>query len=189
MYAAERKRSNLKRNLGSLDEWLKNLRTKVEVSELNQVNFQRTLQLLNKTNQMNLTTRRFTESELTQWVESANHKLWTFRVSDKFGDSGLTGIISIEVKDKTGGIVDFVLSCRVMGRRVEETMLYTVIQYARSMGLEQVYAIYIPTPKNKPCLEFWRRSGFSHDESDNRFIWQVSKEYALPDCIHLDKSI
>ncbi len=180
MYANEQQRNDLRKSLSSLDDWLTSLEIKIKVEELNEINLQRTAQLLNKTNQMNLTTRRMTEMELANWVSRDNHKLWTFRVSDKFGDSGLTGIISLEIKNKTGQITDFVLSCRVIGRKVEETMLFTAIQYAESLGLKNIKAEYIPTPKNKPCLDFWRKSGFQLNENGNSFTWDLMKEYDLP---------
>ena len=180
MYANEQQRNILRRNLGSLDDWLMGLDIKIQAEELIEVNLQRTIQLLNKTNQMNLTTRRMTEKELVDWVGDKNHMLWTFRVSDKFGDSGLTGIISLEVLNNNCRIVDFILSCRVIGRKVEETMLYTAIQYAKSLGLSHINAEYIPSQKNKPCLEFWQRSGFHSDKDGHSFIWDLQKEYDLP---------
>lgn len=187
MYVSERQRTELKRSIATLDEWLKSLRIEVKVDGLNEANLQRTAQLLNKTNQMNLATRRMTESEIVDWARQTNHKLWTFRVSDKFGDSGLTGIVSLEVKDKVGRIADFVLSCRVMGRKVEETMLRTVIKHAQSVGLDKVYAKYVPTPKNKPCLRFFRSSRFEQNE-DNTFTWKVDKDYKVPEYIEVQGS-
>jgi len=184
MYVTERQRQNFKVKIESLEEWLKTLGIKVKVEELNEINLQRTTQLLNKTNQMNLITRRMTESELINWAREDNHKFWTFCVSDKFGDSGLTGIISLEVNNKTGQIVDFVLSCRVIGRKIEETMIYTVIKYAQLIRVDKIYAKYIPTPKNKPCLEFWQRAGFIN-EKDNCFTWETKNEYILPNCIKI----
>jgi len=184
MYVLERQRSDLKKTVGSLDEWLRSLDTKIQVEELNKANLQRAAQLLNKTNQMNLTTRRMTELEMADWARQDNHKLWTFRVSDNFGDS--TGIISLEFEGKVGRIVDFVLSCRVMGRKVEETMLYTAIKGAKSQHLDRIYANYIPTFRNKPCLDFWKTSGFSYNGTDSCFSWELCDEYALPDCIKIE---
>jgi len=187
MYVSERQRKELKKSIGSLDDWLKSLKIRVMIEELNAANLQRTAQLLNRTNQMNITTRRMTEAELADWTGQENHMVWTFSVLDKFGDSGLTGIVSLEQDNKKGKIVDFVLSCRVMGRKVEETMLYTAVEYARSVGLDEIYAQYIPTPKNKPCLEFWKSSGFNHNQKDNVFTWKIKDGYLLPDCIEIDR--
>ena len=73
-------------------------------------------------------------------------------------------------------IEDFVLSCRVMGRKVEETMLHIVVQWAREAGLDEVYAVYRPTPKNKPCAEFLKRSGLQA-RAEHVFAWPLRHEY------------
>ncbi len=188
MYASESKRKDLKKQVGSLDEWLHSLNIKVKIEELNASNIQRTTQLLNKTNQMNLSTRRMAETELTDWTNQEQNKFWTFRVSDKFGDSGLTGIISIGINGERAQIVDFILSCRVMGRKIEETMLFTGIQYAKSAGLNEVYAEYMPTAKNKPCLELFQNVIPKFKQSDNCFTWNSDEAFPLPGHIQiLDK--
>lgn len=187
MYLSERKRRDLKTKVASFDEWLKSLEVKVIVEQLNRANIQRVTQLLNKTNQMNLTTRRMTESELQGWVNEANNKLWAFRIMDKFGDSGLTGLVSLEANRKEGRIIDFVLSCRVMGRKIEETMLYMVTQYAKSAGLERILAQYVPTAKNKPCLEFWKNSGFAFNEKEGCFAWNTRDVFPLPTHIEISQ--
>ena len=89
------------------------------------------------------------------WAEQKHRTLWTLRVSDRFGDAGLTGIVSLEIQDRKAQIVDFILSCRVLGRKIEETMLSTAIQHAHALEVEEVYARYVPTSKNKPCLGFF----------------------------------
>ena len=158
----------------------------MNIEELNKNNLQRTTQLLNKTNQMNLSTRRLSESELLNWLTEENRKLWTFRVSDKFGDSGLTGIISVEKEGDRAKIVDYILSCRVFSRKIEETMLHVAVKHAQSEGLKEVYAIYLPTPKNKPCLEFWKKSGFIHNETGNTFHFKADNEYPAPEQIKVE---
>lgn len=127
-----------------------------------------------------------TESELMAWVSKNNHKFWTISVSDKFDNLGLTGIVSLESNNKLGNIVDFVLSCRVMGRKIEETMLHIAIQFARSIELSEVKAEYIPTAKNKPCLQFFEHSGLTPNAKSDCFKWQTKEEYALPDCIQFE---
>jgi len=185
MYVAERGRKESQRQVGSPDEWLRSLGTVAKAEGLNEVNLQRTVQLLNKTNQMNLRTRRMSASELLKWAAEGNHRLWTFRVSDKFGDSGLTGIVSLEVNDKIGTIEDFVLSCRVMLRKLEETMLHVVVDYAQSIGLKEIRAEYLPTPKNRPCVSFLENSGFKC-KGGNIFSWKVNKSYAMPPHVELE---
>jgi FkbH-like protein len=186
MYASERKRRTMEVNLGSMEEWLQSLEITVKVERLSKGNLPRTTQLLNKTNQMNLSTRRMTEPELYTWAKKPGHELWTFRVSDKFGDSGLTGIISLKSENDRGKIVDFVLSCRVMGRGVEETMLHAVITRARALDLNQLFAEFIPTDRNQPCLEFWKKSGFTFQKNGRVFSWKATTPYPLPDWIKTD---
>ena len=184
MYVSERQRKSLKEQAGSLDEWYRTLETKVTVEELGDANLSRAAQLLNKTNQMNLSTRRMTQTEFVSWGHKEGRKLWVFRVSDKFGDAGLTGIISLEKEGRVGKITDFVLSCRVMGRKIEETMLHTLIAYARSLELEEVYARYAPTAKNRPCLRFFQNSDFENVD-DSVFRWNLGRDYPKPEHIEL----
>ena len=186
MYAAERKRKELKVSVGSVDEWIRSLETKIKIEPLTSSFIDRTCQLINKTNQMNLSTRRMTTSELIEWEGSEGNNLWTLRVSDKLGDSGLTGIISFKVVEKKAEVVDFILSCRVMGRRIEEIMVSHVVDKAKSLGISDITAVYLPTKKNKPCFDFWKRSGFDYDESTNIFSWSLDKEYPIHDLVEVE---
>jgi FkbH-like protein len=180
MYVAERKRTAVKKEVISLDKWLESLDMKVVVAELDNGNVSRATQLLNKTNQMNLTTRRLTETELTDWAKQTGNRFWVFSVTDRFGNYGLTGIGSIEMEGRKCRIVDFILSCRVMGRKVEETMLYHLIRAAKELKAEEVIAEYLLTPKNKPCLSFFETSGLAHLADSNIFSWKTSDDYSKP---------
>jgi FkbH-like protein len=102
MYASERDRKNHLSAAGSLAEWLESLAVSVTVEPLSDANLDRASQLFNKTNQMNLTTRRLSNSELAQWARGGNRELLTFRVADRFGDSGLTGMVGLPVRRCTG---------------------------------------------------------------------------------------
>jgi FkbH-like protein len=186
LYAAERHREDLRTRVGSVQEWLHSLGTKVTVEELNAGNLPRTAQLLNKTNQMNLATRRLTDRELLAWVGAGRRRLWTFRVADKYGDAGLTGILGAEAADDSLAITDFVLSCRVMGRKVEETMLSIAVDYAARLRLPRVVARYLPTERNRPCLQFFAQSGFQREDPDT-FVWSTAEEYPAPDCIQVER--
>jgi len=163
------------------------LNIKVVAEQLLESNLTRTTQLFNKTNQMNLTTRRMSQDELLQWQGLGSRKIFVFKVSDKFGDYGLTGIVSLEIEKTKAEIVDFILSCRVMGRHVETTMLHVAVKYARSLGAKQIYARYIPTKKNKPCLDFWKNSDFEFDEGNFLFSWQADKIYPALEWITLEE--
>lgn len=174
MYSTERERSQLKQQVRSIDEWLHTLDLRVTVEPLNAGNVRRITQLLNKTNQMNLTTRRLTEEELLAWGAAANRKVWGLAVTDRFGDSGLTGILSVEADDRVARIVDFVLSCRVMGRKIENSMLHLAVEWARDAGASEVRAKYLETKKNRPCREFFENSGMRLQD-DSVFVWDAER--------------
>ncbi len=185
LYASEKRREELKRDVGSIEQWLSGLEIRVRAEPLGPTNLARTTQLLNKTNQMNLSTRRLTEVELTEWAKGPGRGLWAVSVSDKFGDAGLTGIVSLEANGAGARIVDFVLSCRVMGRKVEETMVHLAVARARELGLGTVEAVLLPTSKNKPCLDFWKGSGFARD--GERFHWNSGERaFPLPGVLSLE---
>ena len=188
IYAAERERRTASESAASPDVWLETLQIDVTAESLSAVNLARAAQLFNKTNQMNLATRRLSENELKAWASAPNRRVWTFRVTDRFGDSGLTGILSVEIKGDTAQIADFVMSCRVMGRRVEEAMVHTAVEHARAEpGVKRVVAQLLPTERNRPCLEFWQRSGFEGREG-NCFHWDPIRPYPRPDFIKLVKA-
>ncbi|HUA38734.1 MAG TPA: HAD-IIIC family phosphatase [Candidatus Sulfopaludibacter sp.] len=184
MYSQERQRTDSKAQASSVEEWLRTLQITVKVELLGASNIGRATQLLNKTNQMNLSTRRLTEQEFGEWASQPGHRSWVFSVSDRFGDSGLTGILSMAADGDNARIVDFVLSCRVMGRKVEETMLHWAVKWAQSSRLARVVADYSSTPKNAPCHAFFQGSGFDAGK-DGRFTWDTVNPYALPDVIKL----
>jgi FkbH-like protein len=184
LYQEERQRDNLQKQLGSIDEWLKGLEMRVKVEPLTSTNLARATQLLNKTNQLNLTTRRMTEAELTAWAQAPGRVFWTISVADRFGDAGLTGLVSVELDSGKARIVDYVLSCRVMGRKVEETMIHLAV--ASSAGkASSLTAQHLPTAKNKPCLAFFERSGLTAGDAGS-FHWDLSLPYALPEAITLN---
>ncbi len=187
MYRAERERTSLRDAVSSVDEWLTSLNITVIAERLNAANLARTAQLLNKTNQMNLSTRRLTEQELSSWAGQDKHLLLTFRVGDRFGDAGLTGIAGMEWIGSEGRITDFVLSCRVIGRKIEEAMIHVLLTHARQMGLKTLLAEYLPTPKNAPCLHFLESSGYSN-RNGNSFVWVVADAYPLSKCITLQEA-
>ena len=189
MYLSETKRRELKKTTGSLEEWLARLGIRVQVEVLQAANLQRATQLLNKTNQMNLATRRMSEAELMAWAEQEHHRLWTLRVSDKFGDAGLTGIISLEIQDRSARIVDFILSCRVLGRKIEETMLAVAICHAQESGGENVYARYIATSKNKPCLDFFKNLAPRFQQQGECFILDAKQPFPVPEHVELIKKL
>jgi FkbH-like protein len=179
MYAADQKRTGTRIEFRSTADWLAALELRVTAEPLNSANLERAAQLMNKTNQMNLRTRRFTAHELQTWAESGGRFLWTFRVSDKFGDSGLCGVCSLAFEKDNAHLMDFVLSCRVMGRGVEEVMLSTVAQKAKRLGCGELRLEFIPTEKNRPMRD-WLLSNPLLVESGNSFRLPLPQEIVFP---------
>jgi FkbH-like protein len=184
LYAEERQREQLQQQVGSIDDWLKSLALRVRAEPLSPANLTRSAQLLNKTNQLNLSTRRLVEAELLEWTRVPSRKFWAVSVSDRFGDAGLTGLVSVEQDGERVLLVDYLLSCRVMGRKVEETMVHMAVTAARELGARTLSAHFVPTPKNKPCLSFWQASGFENRD-DRDFIWDLARPFPLPEAITL----
>jgi FkbH-like protein len=185
MYVADRARRDLAQSLESVDDWFRKLGIRIQVEPLSQANLSRAAQLLNKTNQMNLATRRLSAEQLWSWAAEPGQRLWTLRVADKFGDSGLVGIVSVAGAQGQGEISDFILSCRVFGRRVEESMLHVATRHARTLGWRTLRARYRPTEKNKPTLTFLERSGLQKD-GDGVYLWDLAREYPPPGLVTLD---
>lgn len=187
MYATERKRKEVFVNVGSVDAWLQTLETRVIVESVSRTNLERVTQLLNKTNQMNLSTRRLMMEEIWDWALQPENTFLVFRVMDKFGDYGLVGIGSLSL---TAGaeatLMDFILSCRVMGRKVEETMLHVLSTRAKSGGAAKLRACYLPTSKNQPCLRFLESAGLQRNGEDKPFILDLAQPYPKPAAITLE---
>lgn len=138
-----------------LGDWLNSLELAVEYAPVDRKNLARTVQLLNKTNQFNTQTRRFTEEAFWAWSQETDNHAFTYTVSDKYGTSGLTGVASLHKVDGAWEFADFVLSCRVMGKGVEDA----IIAHAKSTvpGDAPVQFNFTETPKNLPARSFVER--------------------------------
>jgi FkbH-like protein len=183
LYAEERQRTELRSQVGSLDEWLSTLGTTVKLARLDASNLPRTTQLFNKTNQMNVRTRRLTEAELLAWASAPNREVWSAFVSDRLGDAGLTGVIGLEVAGGDATLVDYILSCRVMGRRVEQALVWFAWERARARGAKRLMVPFMPTAKNKPCRTFWDASGLAHEMDGDLYVLEAG--YAKPDGVEV----
>jgi len=172
MYAAERERKKEKKKSVSLNEWLISLDTRVKVNLLNKKNLNRVTQLFNKTNQLNLRTRRMNQEEILKWLNINKNKrrMYIIEVKDRIGDLGIVGIISLEFNDLELRIEDFILSCRAMGRKVEEFMLWLAINFAKKNNVNKVIAEFIPTQRNRPTFDIFKNSIF---KNNSRNLFEV----------------
>ena len=166
-YKDEKKREKTKKNFLSHDKWLNSLKIKVKIENINEENKLRVLQLINKTNQMNLSTRRYSEKELNQILKDKRVFSGTIRVKDKLGDMGLVGIFIIEIKQKEINVLDFILSCRAFGRSIENYMFYQINLYAKKNRIKKVVFRYKKTKKNQPTLEFLKSLKLKKNDKNN----------------------
>jgi FkbH-like protein len=185
MYLQQRKRIELEKSVTNLDDFLNNLKIKIEIKDVDKFTIPRIAQLTLKTNQFNLTTCRYQEQEIERMVQEKNTIIKAIQVEDKFGDSGITGMFIIK-KDKIVWTIDtFLLSCRIMSRKIENEMMTHIINEAKKEKIELIIAHYIPTQKNKPCEMFLLNYGFEKNKS-NDWIFEVAKIKNLPSHVKVE---
>jgi FkbH-like protein len=190
MYVSEQKRTQLKAKVSSAEDYYSALDLHVTYSQLEESNLKRAAQLLNKTNQMNLATRRMSEKELFEWHSNEENTIFTFEVTDRFGSYGLTGLAGVSSRGESAEVTDFVVSCRVIGRGVEQVMLSVLIEHAASVQKKKLEAEFHPTDRNDPCRRFFRDiSKFEQVLSSGRelYTWDLESNYESPAYVTLEK--
>ena len=132
-----------------------------------------------KTNQFNLTTIRLTNADLRQLIYSKDHIVISLSHSDKFGDSGITGLAIISLKKLDATIDHFMLSCRIIGRKVEDKFLSFILDMLKKRKLQSVYSSYIKTDKNSQVADFFDKSGFEliNENLDKKFYKKNIKNH------------
>jgi FkbH-like protein len=159
-YLGETKRLRLKSAAADSSEWIKSLGIRAAFSRDFDEDSSRIVQLLNKTNQFNALTRRLTPAEMRDWVKSVKATCISVRAQDRYGDYGLIGFATFFVKDEVLVLVDFVFSCRAMGRNLEECLLLHVCEAglaeSQARGIQSEFA---ETAKNKPAKLFYEKYG------------------------------
>ena len=123
-------------------------------------------QLTQKTNQFNLTTKRYSESEIESMLLSNSFILYALSVRDKYGDSGITGLAIVEVKDETANIDSLLMSCRIIGRNIEYRFLDYIIS---DLSVKKIHAAYFSTRKNAQVADFYEMMTFSQIENGENF--------------------
>ena len=163
MMRAEQEREVLSSSL-TKEDFRRSLGLRLDFFSAGPEDLERIAQLINKTNQFNLTTIRRTLDEVRQLAKSSHHRIYGLRVSDKFGDYGLTGVVITGISsDRATWTIDtLLLSCRVLGRGVETSLLAALADEAREDGATQLQATFIPTAKNAAALPFLPDHGFQN---------------------------
>lgn len=178
-YKANVLRAQSQQSFTDLSAFIKSLDISVKIENANDFNIQRIAQMTQKTNQFNLTTKRYSESDIRSFLKSG-WIVYCMSVSDRFGDYGITGCMIINGNE----IDSFLLSCRILGKGIEEAFLKSVLTQLSNKGLHSVEASYIPTAKNAQVCDFYDRCGFSLIETGK----DGSKHYHL-DLSKADMSI
>lgn len=180
MYEQNRERIHSQQLFHTMQEYLASLETAITVSEANNFNISRISQLTQKTNQFNMTTKRYQVSDIKSMLEAGDHKVYCCSVSDRFGDNGITGCCIVRLKGSTATIDTFLLSCRVLGRNVEYAFLAVVVKLLKDRNIKTISAEYLPTQKNRVNSSFYSKAGFSTVAAENgRTVFEL-KEDAMP---------
>jgi FkbH-like protein len=186
MYSQQKERKNFQKSVPNLQDFLKNMDIKITIQKADKFTIPRISQLILKTNQFNLTTKRYQLEDIQRFSEDDNVLIGCVQVEDKFGNNGITGAFIVEKDGTQEWILDtFLLSCRVMGREIEKSILGYIIKKAKENGIKKIKAEFISTQKNKPIENFLPDCGFKK----NGNLWEISlnETFSNPDFIKIEE--
>jgi FkbH-like protein len=177
MYQTNAQRVALKNQAGDIDAYLASLQMEITFAPFDLTGRARISQLINKSNQFNLTTRRYTEAEVA--AAEADPAVFTLqvRLADSFGDNGMISVIICRPGDHGPWDIDtWLMSCRVLGRKVETMVLREILRHARSAGVDRVVGTYRPTERNALVRDHYEKLGFTRlaEHADGTTVWQIS---------------
>lgn len=168
-YRQERQRRDLETSSGSMEEYLQSLEMIADVRTIGEEDMARVVQLLGKTNQFNLTTRRHSESVVRSMIAQEGTVAFTLRLRDRFGDHGLVAVV-IGVRSEHDPLAlrldTWLMSCRVIGRTAEEFTLEEILRQAGSRGYRTILGEYVPTKKNLLVANLFQKLGFEAESTD-----------------------
>ena len=173
LYAEQRQRAEVKASAASLEDFYRSLRMEVDIATVTRQTLPRVAQLTQKTNQFNMTTRRYGPQEVAEMAGDPARRVYALWVRDAFGDSGLVGVAIARRSQEACELDTFLLSCRVIGRTVETAFLSAVAEQARAEGARKLVGWHLPTKKNAPARGCYAAHGFvcARDE-DGRTLWE-----------------
>ena len=150
----------------NLEDYYRALEMELSIGPVNKASLTRAAQLTQKTNQLNVTTRRYSEAQIAALVADEDWLALTIGVRDKYGDNGIVGLMLARAAIDKLEIDTFLLSCRVIGRTVETAMLACLCDLAGARGIGTIWAELIPTTKNMPVRDLYERHGFEKVSED-----------------------
>ena len=161
--------------------YLRSLEMTAEMDSIGPSNLPRVTQLINKSNQFNLTTRRRSEAEVTAVMHDPNFIGYSVRLKDRFGDHGLISIVIGEKAGDTMKIDTWLMSCRVLKRGVEEIVLNELVRLAKWKNCQSLLGTYLPTPKNEMVRDFYGKMGFTlTNESEEKKEFELRLKIFQP---------
>ena len=173
IYQQEQQRKSDLCNSVSVDDFLRELKMKIKIGFSDDITITRIEQLLNKTNQFNLTTKRYSSSDIIKIISDGGKVLW-LSSADRYGDNGIVGVaILIETKHKIWMIDSMLLSCRVIGRKIETAFLAEIVEILKSESAYELYGQYLPTKKNHIVSDFYKKHSFKLTDKKNNF-WKLN---------------
>lgn len=175
MYAENAKRKQAQSKFADYNDYLLSLEMNAEIAPFKPVYVERLAQLAGKSNQFNLTTKRFTESDMTHFMESKDYVTLYGKLADKFGDNGVVSEIIGRVDGREVHIELWLMSCRVLKRGMEYAMLDELVKAAKNVGADRLVGYYLPTAKNKMVEKFYGELGFTLTEThdDGATVWAL----------------
>jgi FkbH-like protein len=165
-YYFRKQREGIRKKVQSIDEFIKTLEIVATIKQADKFALPRVTSLINRTNQFNLTTRRYTEAQVEEMHKnSAKFNVYILEIKDKFGEEGIVGVAVVDKEDKTAWQIDtFLMSCRVIGRKVETAFLTKIINDAIAAKAQEIKADYLPTKKNPLVKDFYQDHKFEVEE-------------------------
>ncbi|MCP4559944.1 MAG: HAD-IIIC family phosphatase [Bosea sp.] len=182
LYYKNAQRESIRVEGQSIDEYLRSLEMGMQAHPFDSVGLTRITQLINKTNQFNLTTQRCDEAQVRAWMDSDNHVTMQVRVTDKFGDNGIIGVVVAERSGDGWTLPIWLMSCRVLNRRVEEAVLNKLAERLSERGGGVLHGLYLPTAKNGLVKDHYRKLGFEQvgGEADGSTRWKLDLSTFTP---------
>ena len=183
MYLANEQRNRMQKNFVDYGDYLRSLEMKARIGAFDPAYFSRIAQLTNKSNQFNLTTHRYSQSEIEQIAADPQYLTLCGHLADKFGDNGVVSIVIGRKEKDVLHIELWLMSCRVLKRGMEYAMMDTLVKQCRDCGIRQIYGYFYPTAKNAMVKDFYALQGFEklEEDADGNAKWsfRIPEQYIL----------